>query len=74
MALTLIPTGLGKPDAEDWEILDDGRGAGVGRVYRTSSDFRGDGYAWFVYGSSRAGFEETLETAKARWKDPHELA
>jgi hypothetical protein len=38
MTLTLLPTGLGKPDDEDWEILDDGRG--VGRIYRTSGGLR----------------------------------
>jgi hypothetical protein len=30
MTLTLRRTGLGEPDDEDWEILDDGRD--VGRI------------------------------------------
>jgi hypothetical protein len=34
----------------------------------TSADMSGEGLAWFIYGSSRAGFAPTLDEAKAKWK------
>ena len=34
--------------------------------------FRGAGYAWFVYGSSRHGFADTIEEAKVGWKRIYE--
>jgi hypothetical protein len=35
----------------------------VGRIYHTTGGARGDGYAWFIYGSSRSGFAPTREAA-----------
>jgi hypothetical protein len=40
----------------------------VGRIYHTTGGARGDGYAWFIYGSSRSGFAPTREAAAADWK------
>jgi hypothetical protein len=47
-------------------VREDGRD--VGRIYRTSGGARGEGYAWFIYGSSKSGFAATLDDAKAEWK------
>jgi hypothetical protein len=38
-------------DPEDFSVL--GGDRAVGRIYHTSGGYRGEGYAWFVYGSSR---------------------
>jgi hypothetical protein len=61
----------GRPslDREDYSVRQDGRD--VGRVYHTTGGARGSGYAWFVYGTSRAGFAATLVDAKAAWKAAH---
>jgi hypothetical protein len=58
--LTLRRTGLSDDkQREDYEVLEGGRAH-----YATSGGFRGAGYAWFIYGSSRHGFADTLEEAK----------
>jgi hypothetical protein len=44
----------------------------VGRIYHTTGGTRGDGFAWFVYGSSRSGFASTLEQAKAEWREAYQ--
>lgn len=61
--LTLRRTGLSDKQEDDYHVIDGGKA--VGRIYITSDGFRGAGYAWFVYGSSRHGFADTLEEAKA---------
>ena len=43
----------------------------VGRVYHTAGGARGDGYAWFIYGSSRNGFAQTREAAAVEWKEAY---
>jgi hypothetical protein len=53
-------------DPEDYSVREDDRD--VGRIYHTAGGARGDGYAWFVYGTSRAGFAATLDDAKTEWK------
>jgi hypothetical protein len=53
-------------DREDYSVRQDGRD--VGRIYRTTGGARGSGYAWFIYGTNRAGFAATLDDAKAAWK------
>ena len=56
-------------DGEDYSVRQGGRD--VGRIYHTTGGARGSGYAWFIYGTSRAGFAATLEDAKAAWKAAH---
>jgi hypothetical protein len=58
----------GKPshDPEDYSVREGDRA--VGRIYHTTGGARGEGYAWFVYGTSKAGFAATLDDAKAEWK------
>jgi hypothetical protein len=57
----------GQPsDKDDFSVRADGRD--VGRIYRTDGGFRGEGYAWFIYGSSRNGFAQTRDQAAADWK------
>jgi hypothetical protein len=53
-------------DPEDFSVLDGDRA--VGRIYHTTGGFRGDGFGWFVYGSSRKGFAQTRDQAAAEWK------
>jgi hypothetical protein len=50
-------------DPEDYSVRDGDRA--VGRIYHTTGGARGDGYAWFIYGSSRSGFAPTREAAAA---------
>jgi hypothetical protein len=45
----------------------------VGRIYRTTGGARGEGYAWFIYESSRRGFAPTRDQAAAEWKAAYEL-
>jgi hypothetical protein len=61
----------GRPslDREDYSVRQGGRD--VGRIYHATGGARGSGYAWFIYGTSRAGFAATLEDAKAAWKAAH---
>jgi hypothetical protein len=61
----------GRPslDPEDFSVRQGGRD--VGRIYHTSGGARGSGYAWFIYGTSRAGFAATLDDAKGAWKAAH---
>jgi hypothetical protein len=42
-----------------------------GASMQPSGGFQGAGYAWFIYGSSRHGFADTLEEAKVRWRKAH---
>jgi hypothetical protein len=56
-------------DREDYSVRQDARD--VGRIYRTTGGARGSGYAWFIYGTSRAGFAATLDDAKTEWKAAH---
>jgi hypothetical protein len=53
-------------DPEDFSVREGDRA--VGRIYHTTGGERGGGYAWFIFGNSRAGFAETLDEAKAEWK------
>jgi hypothetical protein len=53
-------------DLEDYSVRENDRD--VGRIYHTTGGARGDGYAWFIYGSSRSGFAPTREAAAADWK------
>ena len=55
-------------DLEDYSVCDDDEA--VGRIYRNSTP-QGDGYAWFIYGSSAHGFAETLEEAREAWKESY---
>jgi hypothetical protein len=56
-------------DAKDFSVMDDDRA--VGRIYRTTNP-RGEGYAWFIHGSSRHGFAPTREERRMesghRWQ------
>jgi hypothetical protein len=54
-------------DAHGDYSIQDGDHA-VGRMYRTSGGFRGEGYAWFIYRSSGSGFMPTRDEAAAAWK------
>jgi hypothetical protein len=56
-------------DPEDYSVRQGGRD--VGRVYYTTSGACGSGYAWFISGTSRAGFAATLDDAKAAGKAAH---
>jgi hypothetical protein len=60
------PDGQPSLDPEDYSVREDDRD--VGRIYRTTGGARGSGYAWFVYGTSRARFAATLDDAKTQWK------
>jgi hypothetical protein len=60
------PDGQPSHDPEDYGVREDDRD--VGRIYLTTGGARGDGYAWFIYGSSRAGFAATLDDAATEWK------
>ena len=58
--------GSHSPDPDAFDVLDEG--LAVGRIYRTARGARGDGYSWFINGSSRSGFAGTLEEAREQWK------
>ena len=53
-------------DPDAYDVLDEG--LAVGRIYHTASGARGEGYSWFINGSSRSGFAGTLEEAREQWK------
>jgi hypothetical protein len=53
-------------DPEDYSVREGDRA--VGRIYHTTGGTRGEGFAWFIYGSSQSGFAATLDGAKAEWK------
>ena len=56
-------------DPEDFNVMD-GEQA-LGRIYGTT-DPRGEGYAWLIYGASRHGFAPTRDEAAAEWKAAYE--
>jgi hypothetical protein len=67
------PQNDGQPsrDPENFSVMDDK--LAVGRIYRTTGGARGEGYAWFIYESSRRGFAPTRDQAAAEWKAAYEL-
>jgi hypothetical protein len=66
--LRSIVRSAGQPsrDPEDFSVLIDDRA--VGRIHHTTGGARGDGYAWFIYGSPRSGFATTRDQAATEWK------
>lgn len=71
MALTLRRTKLSDNQDDDWQVIDAGKA--VGRIYLTSGGMRGAGYQWTIYGSSKHGFADTIEDAKAGWRAAYEV-
>ena len=57
-------------DPEDFSVVDNE--VVVGRICRTTGGARGEGYAWFIYGSSRQGLAPTRGQAAADWKAAYE--